>query len=314
MMAWRLGSALEVGASTWRGAAKAGARGFRTRSFPEPRQGILLRSQCKGRFCLAAFPGIRLLGTMQPARTTAVEGEEVPPVRKLQKQVTTDTKLQYTLDDVKSWLESELASDIVIMDTLGDSSVGDWLVFCTAQSRAHMQRLATAVTYEMKHRGVLLRGEAPTMEGSESDDWVLVDGGHVIVNVMLQKARWELDLEGIWEGNGAVIHWRSEDHGADIGSLDVAGDAADDDTEHAEPAAGAHASSGAGVYEEVDDFELLQEAQSSARDTGDDAENDADAEYEEYLDDVDGASLTGSESKSPTQRPAGASAEPQKRR
>ena len=50
----------------------------------------------------------------------------------------------YSLDDVVSWLDAELALDVSALRVTGllDGAVGDYFVFATARSRVHMRRVA----------------------------------------------------------------------------------------------------------------------------------------------------------------------------
>ena len=98
---------------------------------------------------------------------------------------------EYNVDDVVGWLQSELALDIRVLDVRGimDGVVGDWLVFATARSTSHMKRLAETIVFELKQRGVIMFGQAPTIEGAQTDDWMLVDGGKAVVNIMIEDAR-----------------------------------------------------------------------------------------------------------------------------
>ena len=64
--------------------------------------------------------------------------------------------------------------------------------------------LACAHPWQLKHRGVQHNGHPPAIEGSASDDWLLVDGGSVVVSVMARAAREKLALEAHWEEHGAL--------------------------------------------------------------------------------------------------------------
>ena len=69
----------------------------------------------------------------------------------------------YSLDDVVSWLDAELALDVSALRVTGllDGAVGDYFVFATARSRVHMRRVAKGVRHELKERGVTVSfGEA----------------------------------------------------------------------------------------------------------------------------------------------------------
>lgn len=118
------------------------------------------------------------------------------------------TGTSYSVEDVCGWLHSELGSDVSALDTrgmAGGGSMGEHLVFATATSKAHMSRIAKAVQHELKHRGVVMFDQAPTIEGRHSDDWLLVDGGSVVVSVLTRQARERLSLESHWLSLGATL-------------------------------------------------------------------------------------------------------------
>lgn len=112
----------------------------------------------------------------------------------------------YTTEDVVQWLRAERALNVTAFDVshLLSGSVGESFVFATGRSQAHMLRIGKAVRHELKHRGVLMFGKPPTIEGKDSDDWLLVDGGKVVVSVMRQATRDRLALERHWEEQGAI--------------------------------------------------------------------------------------------------------------
>lgn len=65
-----------------------------------------------------------------------------------------------------------------VQEVMG-GSIGDYLLFATANTSTHMRKIAKALLFELKTRGVVVFGTNPTIEGREADDWMLIDGGHV---------------------------------------------------------------------------------------------------------------------------------------
>ena len=121
----------------------------------------------------------------------------------------------YDVQDVVRWLEEEHAFDVCYLEVkdLMDGAVGDWLVFGSARTEGHMKRTAKAVVHELKNREVRLFGRGPEIEGGASDEWMLVDGGSIIVNVMMPHARAELNLEQHWRKLGAPMVQTESRHG-----------------------------------------------------------------------------------------------------
>lgn len=82
-------------------------------------------------------------------------------------------------------------------------AVGSHLVVATANTSRHMRSIAKAVITELKQRQVVVFGKAPVIEGAKADDWMLVDGGDVVLNVFTHQARNMYDLETHWREMGA---------------------------------------------------------------------------------------------------------------
>mmetsp|Transcript_78361 Transcript_78361/g.234879 ORF Transcript_78361/g.234879 Transcript_78361/m.234879 type:complete len:315 (-) Transcript_78361:260-1204(-) len=110
----------------------------------------------------------------------------------------------YTVFDVVDWMHEERASAISVLDVehVMGGAVGNHLVFANANTKAHMRRIAKAVVYELKERGVVVFGSTPKVEGIESQDWMLVDGGDVVVNVFTEFTRQQYDLDAHWTSLG----------------------------------------------------------------------------------------------------------------
>lgn len=85
------------------------------------------------------------------------------------------------MHEVVDWINDVHASNVTVLDVqdVMGGAVGKYLVFATAHTRNHMQRIAKTVTHELKERGVVMFGSSPKIEGAHSEDWMLVDGGEV---------------------------------------------------------------------------------------------------------------------------------------
>ena len=95
---------------------------------------------------------------------------------------------------IQTALEDLKAEDLVMLDVREISDVTDWMVVCTGTSSRHIKSLANNVVVECKKTG-----EAPIgVEGEQSNEWVLVDFGDVVVHVMTATAREFYDLEKLW--------------------------------------------------------------------------------------------------------------------
>ena len=112
----------------------------------------------------------------------------------------------HTFEDIVGWMRAERTEDLRALDVSGllGGAIGERFVFGTGRSKPHMLRIAKAVQYELKHRGARIFNKVPVIEGKAADDWMVIDGGSVIVSVMVPEARERLALEEHWEAQGAV--------------------------------------------------------------------------------------------------------------
>jgi ribosome-associated protein len=92
------------------------------------------------------------------------------------------------LDDLKG-------EDIVTLDVRTLTSITDYMIICTGRSTRHVKALAENVSEKAKEMKV------PTVrtEGNNDSEWILVDLGDVVVQVMLASTRKFYSLEDLWE-------------------------------------------------------------------------------------------------------------------
>ncbi len=91
------------------------------------------------------------------------------------------------IDDLKG--KSPLALNIE-----EHTDVMSWMVIASGTSSRHIKAVAENVAIEAKNHGVMPLG----VEGGAGSDWLLVDLGDVVVNIMLPEARANYDLERLW--------------------------------------------------------------------------------------------------------------------
>ena len=193
----------------------------------------------------------------------------------------------YDVQDVVRWLEEEHAFDVCYLEVTGlmDGAIGDWLVFGSARTEGHMKRTAKAVVHELKKRNVRLFGRGPEIEGGSSDEWMLVDGGSIIVNVMMPHARAELDLEHHWQKLGAPMVQTESRHGPDelAAAAAAAGSGLDVLPREGEPDSGGTPAADEAVYAEGEgvDWRGVEELQRRRREGGAEASSPTSAEEAE---------------------------------
>lgn len=101
------------------------------------------------------------------------------------------------LDVVLASLDDDKAEDVVVIDLSEKSSLADYMVIASGRSTRQVASLAEHLGERIKaFRG----GEMPSMEGLSRADWVLVDGGDVIVHLFRPEVRDFYNLEKMWAG------------------------------------------------------------------------------------------------------------------
>jgi ribosome-associated protein len=91
-------------------------------------------------------------------------------------------------------LEDIKARDITVLDVRKLTSLYDTLIIATAESARQVKALAQHVRDALKAAGATIVG----VEGEQSGEWVLVDGGDIVVHIMQPATRAYYNLEELW--------------------------------------------------------------------------------------------------------------------
>ena len=104
------------------------------------------------------------------------------------------------LEIVKTSLDDDKAVEPVVIDLSGKSSLADYLVVASGTSSRQVAAMAGHLSEKLKAAGL---GPIP-VEGLPQGDWVLVDGGDVIVHLFRPEVRDFYNLEKLWSGEAPV--------------------------------------------------------------------------------------------------------------
>ena len=109
-------------------------------------------------------------------------------------------------DLVRKSLDDDKAEDIVVIELHGKSSIADFMVIATGASSRQVSAMADHLVQKLKP----LVGPV-SVEGQERGDWVLIDGGDVIVHLFRPEVRAFYNLEKMWgaslpEASRPVFH------------------------------------------------------------------------------------------------------------
>ena len=117
---------------------------------------------------------------------TIPQSENTPPV------------VANLLDVVERSLDDDKAQDVVVIDLMGKSDFADYLVVASGTSQRHVGSMAEHLRAELKKTGML----TVAIEGMPQCDWVLVDGGDVVVHLFRPEVREFYNIEKMWGASG----------------------------------------------------------------------------------------------------------------
>jgi len=105
-----------------------------------------------------------------------------------------DTKL---FDIVSTILEDAKAEDTVEIDIRQKSSLADFMIVTSGRSNRHVGAIADQLSRAMREAGY----GRPKIEGLPQCDWVLVDGGDIIVHIFRPEVREFYNIEKMWSAD-----------------------------------------------------------------------------------------------------------------
>ena len=97
-------------------------------------------------------------------------------------------KIINSLEDIK-------AVNPIAIDVTRISSLTDFMVIASGTSNRHIAAMSEHVLEDLKETNI----SGIKIEGQGGDDWVLVDGGDVVIHLMSADAREFYDLESLWD-------------------------------------------------------------------------------------------------------------------
>jgi ribosome-associated protein len=104
------------------------------------------------------------------------------------------------IDVVLQSLEDAKAEQTIAIDIAGKSSLADHMVVTSGRSNRHVAAVADQVVKALRDGGF----SKPRIEGLPHADWVLVDGGDVIVHIFRPEVREFYNIEKMWQADFAA--------------------------------------------------------------------------------------------------------------
>lgn len=120
------------------------------------------------------------------------KGKTIPETTRTLPDRSAQSNAQLAL--VKKSLDDDKAEDIVVIDLKGKSAFADYMVIASGRSNRQVVAIADHLAEHLKAAG---HGYTP-VEGKQGGDWVLVDGGDVVVHIFRPEPRAHYALEKMW--------------------------------------------------------------------------------------------------------------------
>ncbi len=95
----------------------------------------------------------------------------------------------------REYADNKKAEGIVVLDVHEVSSITDYFVIASGTSEPHVRAIWNEIVDSLKQDHQLI---PPKPEGSQFNNWVVIDYFDVIVHVMSRETREKYDLEGLW--------------------------------------------------------------------------------------------------------------------
>ncbi|MDZ4381283.1 MAG: ribosome silencing factor [Parvibaculum sp.] len=94
-------------------------------------------------------------------------------------------------------LDDDKAEDVVSIDLTGKTPIADHMVVASGRSQRHVGAMADHLVRRLKEAGF----GTSHVEGMKQGDWVLIDGGDVVVHVFRPEVREFYRLEKMWSAD-----------------------------------------------------------------------------------------------------------------
>ncbi|XP_032553548.1 mitochondrial assembly of ribosomal large subunit protein 1 isoform X3 [Chiroxiphia lanceolata] len=104
---------------------------------------------------------------------------------------------KFNIDFVVALLRQENAKDICVIQPPPEIKYCDYFIIVSGSSTRHLHAMAHYMLKMYKH----LKEESDPhtqIEGKETDDWLCIDFGNIVVHFMLPEAREVYELEKLW--------------------------------------------------------------------------------------------------------------------
>jgi ribosome-associated protein len=103
---------------------------------------------------------------------------------------------QELCEQIVQILDEKKAEHIKVIDVSKKSVIADFFIIASAQSSRQLYALAEHISIFLKQSKII-----PVIDGTPPSDWVVVDGGDVIIHLFRKEARDYYNLEKMWNSH-----------------------------------------------------------------------------------------------------------------
>ena len=96
---------------------------------------------------------------------------------------------------IQNSLEEIKAQNTIFLDLSKLNSFTDFLVITSGTSSRHMSAIKDKLLEDLKTNKISISG----VEGQNSSEWILLDLGDFVINIMSKDSRALYDLESLWD-------------------------------------------------------------------------------------------------------------------
>uniref|UniRef100_A0A8C5RXA4 Mitochondrial assembly of ribosomal large subunit protein 1 n=1 Tax=Laticauda laticaudata TaxID=8630 RepID=A0A8C5RXA4_LATLA len=137
--------------------------------------------------------------------SSGIDGAGSPSVKKCRGQVDLAPPLSFSdpvpsvfsIDDMVSLMRQENAKDICVINLPPEIKYSNYFIIASGSSARHLHAMAQYLVKTYKH----MKNDTDPhvlIEGKETDDWLCIDFGNIVVHFMLPETREIYELEKLW--------------------------------------------------------------------------------------------------------------------
>ena len=97
-------------------------------------------------------------------------------------------------EEIEQILSANKAIEIKSINLKGKTSIADFMIIASGNSSRHIQALSEILLEKLKEKGI----SNCRLEGSNSNDWKLIDAIDIIIHIFHPEKRKFYDLEKMW--------------------------------------------------------------------------------------------------------------------